>query len=396
MIGYNPSHLNENETLLEAFHRVEEYLKANPMYQVYQSYAPYQDGKQEYSLDTIVVPVGSMVGEGDVVLFSNVYYAVITAVSDTTFSIETATSFRGLQGEQGPKGDTGATGATGPQGPIGATGPQGPIGETGPQGPKGDTGATGATGPQGPKGDTGATGATGPQGPKGDTGATGATGPQGPKGDTGVGIDSMSSIAMQQPLRAITYDVTDGLVINGNGSITYGAQKHEMSTEMRVPIIAGAGISMGANATNDQLEIKNTAVLNRYEGGGDNSDHFVTPLKLLAKIVQRCRGSILASAVNVNGNDIPIEVGYQCSLKRKISLNLRYKPDATTFVEDTIVFNISGTIESETILRYSVTSSGGAPSIIMEAHTAEQDNITFASDFSQIKIQYFNPTEITL
>ena len=30
MIGYNPSHLNKNETLLEAFHRVEAYLKANP------------------------------------------------------------------------------------------------------------------------------------------------------------------------------------------------------------------------------------------------------------------------------------------------------------------------------------------------------------------------------
>ena len=169
MIGYNPSHLNTNETLLEAFHRVEEYLRANPLYQVYQSYAPYQDGKQEYSLDTIVVPVGSTVGEGDVVLFSNVYYAVITAVSETTFSIETATSFRGLQGEQGPvgatgpqgpKGETGATGATGPQGPIGATGPKGDTGPQGLQGPKGDTG------PQGPIGETGP---QGPQGPKGDT-----------------------------------------------------------------------------------------------------------------------------------------------------------------------------------------------------------------------------------
>lgn len=139
MIGYNPSHLNTNETLLEAFHRVEEYLKANPMYQVYQSYAPYQDGKQEYALDTIVVPEGSTVGKGDVVLFSNVYYAVITAVSETTFSIATATSFRGLQGEPGPKGDTGATGSQGPQGPIGETGPQGPIGPTGPQGPAGTT-----------------------------------------------------------------------------------------------------------------------------------------------------------------------------------------------------------------------------------------------------------------
>lgn len=116
MIGYNPSHLNTNETLLEAFHRVEAYLKANPQYQVYQSSATYQEGTLEYALDTIVVPEGSTVGKGDVVLFSNVYYAVITSVSETTFSIETATNFRGAQGEQGPKGDTGATGAKGETG----------------------------------------------------------------------------------------------------------------------------------------------------------------------------------------------------------------------------------------------------------------------------------------
>ena len=392
MIGYNPSHLNTNETLLEAFHRVEEYLRANPQYQVYQSYAPYQDGKQEYSLDTIVVPEGSTVGKGDVVLFSNVYYAVITAVSETTFSIETATSFRGLQGEQGPKGDTGATGPQGPKGETGATGPQGPKGDTGATGPQGPKGDTGATGLQGPKGDTG------PQGPKGDTGATGARGPQGPKGDTGVGIDSMSFISMQHPVQSVTYDTTGGLVINGKGSITYGAQEHEMSTEMGVPISAGAGISMGANATNDQLEIKNTEVLNRYEGGGDNSDHFVTPLTLLAKILVKCRGSVFASALTADdSNNVPIQVGYQTLFKQRISLNLKYLKSGTDFVDDTIVFNYgNGTIESETILKYSVATSGGTPSITMETRTAEHNDIVFPADFSRIVIRYFNPTEITL
>lgn len=128
MIGYNPSHLNKNETLLEAFHRVEAYLKANPQYQVYQSSATYQEGTQEYALDTIIVPEGSKVSSGDVVLFSNVYYAVITAVSETTFSIETATNFRGTQGEQG------AQGVPGPQGPTGATGPAGKDGQDGQDG----------------------------------------------------------------------------------------------------------------------------------------------------------------------------------------------------------------------------------------------------------------------
>ena len=112
MIGYNPSHLNKNETLLEAFHRVEAYLKANPQYQVFQSSATYQEGTQEYALDTIVVPEGSKVGKGDVVLFSNVYYAVITAVSETTFSVKTATNFRGTTGATGANGTDGKDGVT--------------------------------------------------------------------------------------------------------------------------------------------------------------------------------------------------------------------------------------------------------------------------------------------
>ena len=112
MIGYNPSHLNKNETLLEAFHRVEAYLKENPQYQVFQSSATYQEGTQEYALGTIVVPEGSKVGKGDVVLFSNVYYAVITAVSETTFSVGTATNFRGTTGATGANGTDGKDGVT--------------------------------------------------------------------------------------------------------------------------------------------------------------------------------------------------------------------------------------------------------------------------------------------
>ena len=329
MIGYNPSHLNTNETLLEAFHRVEEYLRANPQYQVYQSYAPYQDGKQEYALDTIVVPEGSTVGKGDVVLFSNVYYAVITAVSETTFSIQTATSFRGLQGEQGPvgatgpqgpKGETGATGATGPQGPIGATGPKGDTGPQGLQGSKGDTG------PQGPIGETGPKGDTGSQGPKGDTG------PQGPKGDTGP----------QGP-------------------------KGDM------------------------------AVFNRYIGNGTQEDNFVTGLKLLHKIMRVCRGKVMVSAITPVGDDVPCEVGYQCNLQDKISLTLRYNKTATDYIEDNIIFSYNTErIESETILSYSVGTSGSTPTVTMETLSAQHNDIKFTTDFARITFIYYNPTEITL
>ena len=341
MIGYNPSHLNTNETLLEAFHRVEEYLRANPQYQVYQSYAPYQDGKQEYALDTIVVPEGSTVGKGDVVLFSNVYYAVITAVSETTFSIQTATSFRGLQGEQGP------VGATGPQGPKGETG------ATGPQGPKGETGATGATGPQGPIGATGPKGDTGPQGlqgPKGDTGPQGPIGETGPKGDT-------------------------------------GSQGPKGDTGPQGP----------KGDTGPQGPKGDMAVFNRYIGNGTQEDNFVTGLKLLHKIMRVCRGKVMVSAITPGGDDVPCEVGYQCNLQDKISLTLRYNKTATDYIEDNIIFSYNTErIESETILSYSVGTSGSTPTVTMETLSAQHNDIKFTTDFARIAFIYYNPTEITL
>ena len=124
MIGYNPSHLNKNETLLEAFHRVEAYLIEHPLYQVYQTTDNYVVDKFDYSLGNIVLQDYGEVSPGDVVLFNNVYYAVVLSVDKVkqTFNIDEGIDFRGAQGPQGPQG------------------PKGPQGEIGPQGPKGDSG----------------------------------------------------------------------------------------------------------------------------------------------------------------------------------------------------------------------------------------------------------------
>lgn len=128
MLNYNPSQLTDNVTLLEEFHKIQSYLTEHPLYQQYGSQAIYQAGKTDYSLDTVIKPAGSKLGVGDVVIFSNVYYGIVTAVSETTFTVETAVNFRGTKGEQG------AQGVPGPQGPTGATGPQGPTGATGKDG----------------------------------------------------------------------------------------------------------------------------------------------------------------------------------------------------------------------------------------------------------------------
>lgn len=244
MLNYNPSQLTDNVTLLEEFHKIQSYLTEHPLYQQYGSQAIYQAGKTDYSLDTVIKPEGSKLGVGDVVIFSNVYYGIVTAVSETTFTVETAVNFRGTQGEQG------AQGVPGPQGPTGATGPAGKDGQDGfgtfavfvsqkliptntlvvPLGAYkrpavSDTvillssyveqyaaysqiamsmitsydalngqatvridnviDTKGARGSQGEKGEKGDTGATGPQGATGATGPQGDPGPQGPTGATG-------------------------------------------------------------------------------------------------------------------------------------------------------------------------------------------------------------------
>ena len=134
MLNYNPSQLTDNVTLLEEFHKIQTYLTEHPLYQQYGSQAIYQAGKTDYSLDTVVKPEGAKLGVGDVVIFSNVYYGIVTAVSETTFTVETAVNFRGLQGEQGKQGEPGPQGTTGATGATGAAGKDGTNGTDGADG----------------------------------------------------------------------------------------------------------------------------------------------------------------------------------------------------------------------------------------------------------------------
>ena len=133
MLNYTPSQLTDNKTLLEEFLRIRDYLEANPLYKVYYAGTNYVAGVLSYAMSTITLKEGEKLGVGDVVLFSNAYYAKVEDVSEdvTTFTVSQGVNIRGPQG---------ATGATGPQGPTGATGPQGPQGATGATGPAGNDG----------------------------------------------------------------------------------------------------------------------------------------------------------------------------------------------------------------------------------------------------------------
>ena len=133
MLNYTPSQLTENKTLLEEFLRIRDYLEANPLYKVYYAGTNYVAGVLTYAMATITLKEGEKLGVGDVVLFSNAYYAKVEDVSEdvTTFTVSQGVNIRGPQGATGATGPQGATGATGPQGATGAQGPQGEAGKDG-------------------------------------------------------------------------------------------------------------------------------------------------------------------------------------------------------------------------------------------------------------------------
>ena len=109
-----------------------------------------------------------------------------------------------------------------------------------------------------------------------------------------------------------------------------------------------------------------------------------------------CRGKVMVSANNAS-IDVPIEVGYQCIEQGKIYLNMHYVPAGNSFVERNIVFDFNTEkIETETILNYDLPSSNDAPLISMQSLSASHGDIKFTSDFTNIMIIYYNPTEITL
>lgn len=239
MIGYTPSHLTENEVILEKLNQIIDYLSKNPSYQVYAYNGGFISGTLTYEIANIINP--NNINVADVVIFNNGYYGVISEITEIDFTLASGISLIGPQGPQGAQGIQGVQGIQGEKGESGIstyfvnghvdsettdvlladvnlpTGRnlqvgdilissyadtygecvvvtaiqstmafvnyignlRGKQGETGPQGPRGPQGI------KGEKGDTGATGETGPRGPQGIQGEQGPEGPQGKQGIQG-------------------------------------------------------------------------------------------------------------------------------------------------------------------------------------------------------------------
>ena len=120
MIGYTPSHLTENEVILEKLNQIIDYLLKNPSYQVFAYNGGFISGTLTYEIANVLNSTN--INVADVVVFNNGYYGIISEITDTEFTLTAGIS---LIGPQGVKGDTGAQGPQGLKGDTGAQGPQG-------------------------------------------------------------------------------------------------------------------------------------------------------------------------------------------------------------------------------------------------------------------------------
>lgn len=176
---------------------------------------------------------------------------------------------------------------------------------------KGERGREGMQGIQGPKGNTGATGPIGPQGIKGEKGDTGpafkllgnltstsqlpipttelqsqgaaytipntegikhiwviqgtdnllwvdigVSGIQGPQGPAGKGIDTLTDIDLTLGNTTVQYDTTEGISMTSTGRATYQEGQTDFTTDLQIPIIAGAGISIDKAENEEKIVIK--------------------------------------------------------------------------------------------------------------------------------------------
>lgn len=114
MIGYTPSHLTENEVILEKLNQIIDYLIKNPSYQVYAYNGSFVEGTLTYSIANITD--SRNINVGDVVIFDNGYYGVISEISEIHFTLSKGVAPMGTQGPQGPQGIQGKQGEKGDSG----------------------------------------------------------------------------------------------------------------------------------------------------------------------------------------------------------------------------------------------------------------------------------------
>ena len=81
----------------------------------------------------------------------------------------------------------------------------------------------------------------------------------GPRGPAGVGTTDLTKVQFPEGAHTITFDDTDGLSVFGPGKFSYGTGDTAIpNMTVHVPLKAGDGIAMNADANGKFLEIKNS------------------------------------------------------------------------------------------------------------------------------------------
>lgn len=121
----------------------------------------------------------------------------------------------------------------------------------------------------------------------------------GPRGPAGVGTTDLTQVQFPEGEHTITLDDTDGLSIFGTGKFSYGTNDTATpQMTVRVPLKAGTGISMEADANSKFLEIKNAdhAALDK------KLDKITTPTSYAQAYIKSTGGS--QSMMNISTNAI--------------------------------------------------------------------------------------------
>ena len=172
---------------------------------------------------------------------------------------------------KGQKGDRGERGLQGLKGDPGKIGPVGPIGQTGPKGDKGDTGssftivAKVASTDNLPDPSAVQSYEAYIVGNDTDgwdtyvvvggvwTNLGKVQGVQGPAGTDGVGINNLSNVDLTFGNVTITYNSSNGLIINSTARFTYPGANHDATMKLNIPIIPSRGISFEKTAAQQVL-----------------------------------------------------------------------------------------------------------------------------------------------
>lgn len=113
MNKYVISPLDSNKTILQQLTEIAKYLHDNGIYKIYSFNGNYDNSMDVYNLSSISNLGDDELTSGDVIVFNNCYYGQITSVGDDTFTITSATSFKGATGDTGESGQDGQDGEDG-------------------------------------------------------------------------------------------------------------------------------------------------------------------------------------------------------------------------------------------------------------------------------------------